>query len=93
MTIGVVDEVAEFEQQRPRLFGIAYRMLGEASEAEDVVQDAYLRWRSGHGPVQTPPRARPPRRRAATLRGATRGRDGASSRPPSTATSRAWRRS
>ncbi|MGW5195219.1 RNA polymerase sigma factor SigJ [Kribbella sp. NPDC004138] len=54
MTIGVVDEVAEFEQQRPRLFGIAYRMLGEASEAEDVVQDAYLRWRSGHGPVQTP---------------------------------------
>ncbi|MEV6270860.1 RNA polymerase sigma factor SigJ [Kribbella sp. NPDC051936] len=54
MTIGVVDEVAEFEQQRPRLFGIAYRMLGEATEAEDVVQDAYLRWRSGHGPVQTP---------------------------------------
>ncbi|MGZ0147399.1 RNA polymerase sigma factor SigJ [Kribbella sp. WER1] len=44
MTIGVVDDVAEFEQQRPRLFGIAYRMLGEASEAEDVVQDAYLRW-------------------------------------------------
>lgn len=54
MTIEAVDEVAEFEQQRPRLFGIAYRMLGEATEAEDVVQDAYLRWRSGHGPVQTP---------------------------------------
>ncbi|MET9274728.1 RNA polymerase sigma factor SigJ [Kribbella sp. NPDC003557] len=49
-----MDEVAEFEQQRPRLFGIAYRMLGEATEAEDVVQDAYLRWRSAHGPVQTP---------------------------------------
>lgn len=33
-----------FEAQRPRLFGLAYRMLGEAGEAEDVVQDAYLRW-------------------------------------------------
>lgn len=46
-------EVVEFEQQRRRLFGIAYRMLGEASEAEDVVQDAYLRWRSRSG-VDTP---------------------------------------
>lgn len=52
-TIGVVDELAEFEAQRPRLFGIAYRMLGEATEAEDVVQDAYLRWRSVNG-VTTP---------------------------------------
>ncbi|MGW7680111.1 RNA polymerase sigma factor SigJ [Kribbella sp. NPDC054772] len=49
-----VVDVAEFEQQRPRLFGVAYRMLGEATEAEDVVQDAYLRWRSGRDPVQTP---------------------------------------
>lgn len=53
MTIEVVDDVAEFEQQRPRLFGIAYRMLGEAGEAEDVVQDAYLRW-SGRAEVRTP---------------------------------------
>ncbi len=30
--------------QQPRLFGLAYRMLGEAGEAEDVVQYAYLRW-------------------------------------------------
>jgi RNA polymerase sigma-70 factor (ECF subfamily) len=29
---------------RPRLFGLAYRMLGDVDEAEDVVQDAYLRW-------------------------------------------------
>jgi RNA polymerase sigma-70 factor (TIGR02957 family) len=35
---------AVFEQTRPRLFGIAYRVLGSASEAEDVVQDAWLRW-------------------------------------------------
>ncbi|MQA79482.1 MAG: RNA polymerase sigma-70 factor [Streptosporangiales bacterium] len=36
--------VDEFEGQRSRLFGIAYRMLGSAEEAEDVVQDAFLRW-------------------------------------------------
>lgn len=33
----------EFEALRPRLFGLAYRMLGSAAEAEDAVQDAYLR--------------------------------------------------
>ena len=35
-----------FERLRPRLFGIAYRMLGIRADAEDVVQDAWLRWRS-----------------------------------------------
>ncbi|MFF9147123.1 RNA polymerase sigma-70 factor [Streptomyces sp. NPDC014861] len=34
----------EFTTYRPRLFAIAYRMLGSAEEAEDTVQDAYLRW-------------------------------------------------
>lgn len=38
------DGVSVFESVRPRLFGIAYRMLGSASEAEDIVQDAWLRW-------------------------------------------------
>lgn len=33
-----------FQEYRPELFGIAYRMLGSASEAEDVLQDAYLRY-------------------------------------------------
>ena len=33
-----------FELHRPRLFGIAYRMLGSRAEAEDLLQDAYLRW-------------------------------------------------
>jgi RNA polymerase sigma-70 factor (ECF subfamily) len=33
-----------FEGLRGRLFGLAYRMLGSRAEAEDVVQDTYLRW-------------------------------------------------
>ncbi len=33
-----------FEAQRPRLLRLAYRMLGSLAEAEDVVQDAWLRW-------------------------------------------------
>lgn len=33
-----------FEAQRPRLIRLAYRMLGSVADAEDVVQDAYLRW-------------------------------------------------
>ena len=33
-----------FESHRPKLFAVAYRMLGSASEAEDVVQDAWLRY-------------------------------------------------
>ena len=41
------DPRAEFERQRPRLFGLAYRLLGSDQEAEDVVQDAYLRWSGG----------------------------------------------
>jgi RNA polymerase sigma-70 factor (ECF subfamily) len=35
----------EFATERPRLFGIAYRMLGSRADAEDVLQDAWLRWR------------------------------------------------
>jgi len=35
-----------FEEHRPRLFRIAYRMVGTIAEAEDVVQEAFLRWRA-----------------------------------------------
>src|ERR1700757_1079916 len=43
-SLGSVSElVADFEAQRSRLFWLAYRLLGSASEAEDAVQDAYLR--------------------------------------------------
>ena len=37
-------DIEAFEAQRPRLTRLAYRMLGSVSEAEDVVQDAWLRW-------------------------------------------------
>jgi RNA polymerase sigma-70 factor (ECF subfamily) len=37
-------DVAAFDEVRPRLFGIAYRMLGSAADADDIVQDAWLRW-------------------------------------------------
>jgi RNA polymerase sigma-70 factor, ECF subfamily len=33
-----------FDRLRPRLFGIAYRMLGLRADAEDIVQEAWLRW-------------------------------------------------
>jgi RNA polymerase sigma-70 factor (ECF subfamily) len=33
-----------FEEHRPELFGIAYRMLSSAADAEDILQDAWLRW-------------------------------------------------
>jgi RNA polymerase sigma-70 factor, ECF subfamily len=39
-----MDTVQTFTSLKPRLFGIAYRMLGTRSDAEDVVQDAWLRW-------------------------------------------------
>ena len=42
-------EPATFAALRPRLFSIAYRMLGTRADAEDVVQDAWLRW---HGADQ-----------------------------------------
>lgn len=44
-----------FEQHRPRLIRIAYRMTGSAAEAEDIVQEAYLRWHaSDRGAVRAP---------------------------------------
>jgi RNA polymerase sigma-70 factor (ECF subfamily) len=40
------DGAAIFAAVRPRLFGIAYRMLGTVADAEDLVQDAWLRWQA-----------------------------------------------
>jgi RNA polymerase sigma-70 factor (ECF subfamily) len=41
---GIEAAVGTFNESRPRLFGIAYRMLGSVAEAEDIVQEAWLRW-------------------------------------------------
>src|SRR5438067_12528259 len=50
------DGLAAFAPVRPRLFGIAYRMLGSAAEAEDIVQDVWLRWQStDRSAVENPP--------------------------------------
>ena len=38
------DDVDRFERWRPRLEAIAYRLLGSADEAPDVVQETFLRW-------------------------------------------------
>jgi RNA polymerase sigma factor (sigma-70 family) len=38
------EDAADFQSIRPRLFGIAYRTLGRVAEAEDVVQDVWVRW-------------------------------------------------
>jgi len=37
-------DAASFQQVRPRLFGIAFRVLGSSTDADDVVQDAWIRW-------------------------------------------------
>jgi len=50
------DGLSAFAPVRPRLFGIAYRMLGSAAEAEDVVQDVWMRWQStNRNVVENPP--------------------------------------
>jgi RNA polymerase sigma-70 factor (ECF subfamily) len=44
-----------FEEHRGLLFGIAYRMLGSVTEAQDMVQESYLRWRrAAEEPIRSP---------------------------------------
>lgn len=54
MTAPATEPAALFSARRPRLFAIAYRMLGIRADAEDVVQDAWLRWaQTDHAAVQS----------------------------------------
>jgi RNA polymerase sigma-70 factor (ECF subfamily) len=56
MDANLDDALTVFQGVRGRLFGIAYRMLGSASEAEDIVQEAWLRWQgTDRSVVQDPP--------------------------------------
>ena len=51
----MADPVEVFEAQRPHLLAIAYGMLGSIADAEDVVQDAFLRWQGAQSrPVESP---------------------------------------
>jgi RNA polymerase sigma-70 factor, ECF subfamily len=49
--------LAVFQRHRPALFGIAYRMLGSVGDAEDVLQDAWLKWSTVAGEGVDQPRA------------------------------------
>src|SRR5918997_2203674 len=51
------DPSATFEPHRRRLLGLAYRMLGSMAEAEDAVQEAYLRWHDADRASVADPRA------------------------------------
>ena len=47
-------DLATFESHRPELVALAYRMLGDVGRAQDVVQEAWLRWRRRRGQVDSP---------------------------------------
>lgn len=54
---GMSDGAATFDALRPRLMRVAYRMLGSMADAEDVVQEAWLRWQATDRPQVRVPEA------------------------------------
>src|SRR5215472_6710337 len=55
--ISMSNPAASFEPYRRRLLGLAYRMLGSMADAEDAVQDTYLRWHAVDRDTVSNPRA------------------------------------
>ncbi|ONF95002.1 sigma-70 family RNA polymerase sigma factor [Sphingomonas jeddahensis] len=53
-TIGPSSRLADFQCEQKRLLRLAYRMLGSFSEAEDVVQDSWLKWEQVEGGIDSP---------------------------------------
>ena len=51
------DKTEDFDRHRALLFSIAYRMLGGVADAEDVVQEAFLRWQKDAGTEVRSPKA------------------------------------
>jgi RNA polymerase sigma-70 factor, ECF subfamily len=49
--MAVAQQVSEFEALRPHLMSVAYRLTGTVADAEDIVQDAWLRWNRQDAPI------------------------------------------
>ncbi len=49
-----MNQLEAFNQHRPLLFAIAYRMIGSVTDTEDILQEAWLRWQRVNEIVQSP---------------------------------------
>jgi len=53
--MATIDPTAVFEERRRHLFGLAYRILGSRADAEDAVQDVFIKWLAAdHASIATP---------------------------------------